>query len=42
VILMDWRMPEMSGVQATAAIRTERPDTAVIVLTTYQGRRGFP
>jgi len=37
VILMDLRMPEMSGVAAIAAIRAERPDSAVIVLTTYQG-----
>src|ERR1700682_477579 len=37
VILMDLRMPEMSGVEAIAAIRAERPDSAVIVLTTYQG-----
>lgn len=37
VILMDLRMPEMSGVEAIKAIRAERPDSAVIVLTTYQG-----
>ena len=37
VILMDLRMPEMSGVDAILAIRAERPDSAVIVLTTYQG-----
>src|SRR3989442_11425018 len=37
VILMDLRMPEMSGVEAIAAIRSERPESAVIVLTTYQG-----
>jgi DNA-binding NarL/FixJ family response regulator len=37
VILMDLRMPEMSGVEAIQAIRVERPDSAVIVLTTYQG-----
>src|ERR1041384_6280962 len=37
VILMDLRMPEMSGVEAIEAIRAERPDSAVIVLTTYQG-----
>jgi len=37
VILMDLRMPEMSGVEAIEAIRAERPNSAVIVLTTYQG-----
>ena len=37
VILMDLRMPDMSGVEAIAAIRAERPESAVIVLTTYQG-----
>ncbi|HXJ44806.1 MAG TPA: response regulator transcription factor [Bryobacteraceae bacterium] len=37
VILMDLRMPDMGGVEAIAAIRAERPDSAVIVLTTYQG-----
>ena len=37
VILMDLRMPEMNGVEAIAAIRSERPESAVIVLTTYQG-----
>jgi DNA-binding NarL/FixJ family response regulator len=37
VILMDLRMPEMGGVDAIAAIRQSRPESAVIVLTTYQG-----
>lgn len=37
VILMDLRMPGMSGVEAITAIRAERPESAVIVLTTYQG-----
>lgn len=37
VILMDLRMPEMTGVEAIAAIRADRPDAAVIVLTTYHG-----
>jgi two-component system NarL family response regulator len=37
VILMDLRMPGMSGVEATEVIRRERPESAVIVLTTYQG-----
>lgn len=37
VILMDLRMPDMNGADATAAIRLERPQSAVIVLTTYHG-----
>jgi len=37
VILMDLRMPGMGGVEATEVIRTERPESAVIVLTTYHG-----
>ena len=35
VVLMDLRMPETDGVAATAQIRTNRPDTQVLVLTTY-------
>jgi DNA-binding NarL/FixJ family response regulator len=37
VILMDLRMPEMSGVEAIEAIRAERPESSVIVLTAYHG-----
>src|SRR5712692_627520 len=37
VILIGLRMPAMRGVEATAIIRAERPASAVIVLTTYQG-----
>jgi DNA-binding NarL/FixJ family response regulator len=35
VVLMDLRMPELDGATATAKIRAERPDTQVLVLTTY-------
>jgi DNA-binding NarL/FixJ family response regulator len=37
VTLMDLQMPEMTGLEATIAIRTEFPDARVIVLTTYAG-----
>ncbi|HVH64404.1 MAG TPA: response regulator transcription factor [Candidatus Acidoferrum sp.] len=35
VVLMDLRMPRVDGVQATSQILERRPDTRVIVLTTY-------
>ena len=37
VTLMDLRMPDMSGIEAIAAIRTEFPKARIIVLTTYAG-----
>src|SRR5215469_8090952 len=37
VTLMDLRMPDMSGIEAIAAIRTEFPNARIIVLTTYAG-----
>jgi DNA-binding NarL/FixJ family response regulator len=37
VTLMDLRMPDMSGIEAITAIRTEFPDARIIVLTTYAG-----
>jgi DNA-binding NarL/FixJ family response regulator len=33
VVLMDYRLPGLDGVQATAALREECPDVAVVCLT---------
>jgi two-component system, NarL family, response regulator len=37
VTLMDLQMPEMDGVAATIAIRQERSDARIVMLTTYRG-----
>ena len=37
VTLMDLQMPEMSGIDAMSAIRSEFPQARIIVLTTYAG-----
>jgi len=37
VTLMDLQMPEMNGIDAMTAIRTEFPEARFIVLTTYTG-----
>ena len=37
IVLMDLRMPTLSGVEATLAIRAEFPDARIIVNTTYDG-----
>ena len=37
VTLMDLQMPEMGGIDALSAIRSEFPEARIIVLTTYTG-----
>src|ERR1700746_3488989 len=37
ITLMDLQMPEMNGIDALIAIRSEFPDSRIIVLTTYAG-----
>src|SRR5215470_16843426 len=37
ITLMDLQMPEMNGVDAMAAIRSEFPEARIIILTTYAG-----
>jgi DNA-binding NarL/FixJ family response regulator len=37
VTLMDLRMPDMNGLEAITAIRSEFPNARIIVLTTYAG-----
>ena len=37
ITLMDLQMPDISGVEAIIAIRSEFPDARIVVLTTYSG-----
>ena len=37
VTLMDLRLPDMSGIDALIAIRTEFPEARVVMLTTFEG-----
>jgi DNA-binding NarL/FixJ family response regulator len=37
VTLMDLQMPQMNGIEATAAIRGEFPQARIVILTTYSG-----
>lgn len=34
---MDLRLPDMSGIDALIAIRTEFPDARIIMVTTFEG-----
>lgn len=36
LVLMDVRMPEMSGLEATREIKAERPTTSVLMVTTHE------
>ncbi|QCR34494.1 DNA-binding response regulator [Lysinibacillus sp. SGAir0095] len=36
LVLMDVRMPEMNGIEATKHIKTQYPDLKVIILTTFE------
>jgi DNA-binding NarL/FixJ family response regulator len=37
VTLMDLRLPDISGIDATIAIRNEFPDARIVMLTTFEG-----
>jgi DNA-binding NarL/FixJ family response regulator len=37
ITLMDLRLPDMSGIDAIAAIRTEFPDARIVILSMFEG-----
>ncbi|OLC32269.1 MAG: hypothetical protein AUH86_08840 [Acidobacteria bacterium 13_1_40CM_4_58_4] len=37
VTLMDLRLPDMSGLDALIAIRTDEPEARIVMLTTFEG-----
>jgi len=37
IALMDLRLPDISGIDAVIAIRTEYPSAKIMMLTTFEG-----
>ena len=37
IVLMDLRLPDMSGIEAVSAIRAQFPDARILILTTFEG-----
>ena len=37
ITLMDFRMPDLGGIETVMAIRSEFPDARIIMLTTFEG-----
>jgi DNA-binding NarL/FixJ family response regulator len=36
-VLMDWRMPRLEGVEATARIRSQLPEVQVVMFSSLEG-----
>ncbi len=41
VIVMDVRMPELSGIEATRVIKTRKPEVQILILSAYDDDRSF-